>query len=183
VLFAAISRSSNHNEICVLCSPLRDLDVEMDDVERFTSCTFPVGGAPIALGVVARVTGAPSVKTETGFLATSSTSPISTCTVIPLIASATRSASVSETDGSRTAINEQKPFTGIGRSSSNAVAAIDVFLFAFLVRVGSGGHTNSHSHPHVLFFGDFLRISGRGTEAVTWLIVSLPARLQSLAGS
>jgi hypothetical protein len=39
----------------------------MDDVERFTSFAFPIGRASIALGVVARVTGAASIETKPEF--------------------------------------------------------------------------------------------------------------------
>jgi hypothetical protein len=51
-------------------------------------------------------------------------------------------------------MNEQKPFTGIGHSSSTRVAALDMLLFSFLKQVGSGGHTNPHGHPHFSFSGD-----------------------------
>lgn len=58
-------------------------------------------------------------------------------------------------------VNEQRPFTGIGRSSSIAIAALDVLFFSFLKQVGSCGHTNSHGSPHFSFIGDQVEVRAR----------------------
>src|SRR6201993_3745953 len=91
-------------------------------------------------------------QNETGFLATSSTSPISTCTVIPVdrlsheIGKPVRSGRLPHRDKRAETVHRNRSFI------FNAVAAFDMFLFAFLVQVGSGGHTNSHCRPRFSVF-------------------------------
>ena len=107
-----------NDEIRVFSSSLGDLGVKVNDVQRLTSFTLAIRWMSIALGVVARMTRTPSVKTKPDFERHGAPHQSSRALRFPFTASATRSDSSSETESSRTATKEQKPFTGIGRSSS-----------------------------------------------------------------
>src|SRR5579859_807915 len=113
-----IRGSSDDDEVRVFSSSFGDLGVKVNDVQRLTSFTLPAGWLSIALGVVARMTCTASIETKPDFERHGAPHQSSRALYFPFTASATRFDNPAETDGSRTAVNEQKPFTGIGRSSS-----------------------------------------------------------------
>src|SRR5437016_2137477 len=117
-VFFKIRGDADHDEVRVFSSSFGDLRVKVNDVQRLTSFTLPVGWVSITLGVVAGMACAPSIKTKPDFERHRAPQRSPRASWFLLSASATRSPSLSETDSSRTATNEQKPFTGIGRSSS-----------------------------------------------------------------
>jgi hypothetical protein len=67
VAFFTIVRRADNDEVRIVSSLLRDFGVEVNDVQRFTSLTLPIGWASIALGVVARVAIASSIETKPHF--------------------------------------------------------------------------------------------------------------------
>src|ERR1700758_4023594 len=116
--FFTIGGRPNHDEVRVFSSSLGDLRVKVNDVQRLASFTLPIRWMSIALGVVARMPCAASFKTKTDFERHRTPHKSPRVPWLPLRAAATASVSRSETDNSRTAMNEQKPFTGTARSSS-----------------------------------------------------------------
>jgi hypothetical protein len=124
-------RRSKHDEIHVLSSPLRDLHVKMDDIERFTSSTFPVKRASIALRIVARMAGALSVETKRILSDISVTSAISTPTVVSVegfcdqSGKRIRNGQLPHSDKRAEAVHRNRPFI------LNSVATFDVLLLAF----------------------------------------------------
>src|SRR4051794_40097357 len=107
-MFFTFRRSSEHDEVCVFSPSFGDLRVKVNDVQRLTSFTLAIRWMPIALGVVAGMLCTASVETKTYFERHRAPHQSPRGAWFPLRASATRSASLSETGSSRTAINEEK---------------------------------------------------------------------------
>src|SRR6266481_1848320 len=117
-LFFATARSSDQDAMLVLSPSLRDLGVKMNDVQRFTPFTIGMLWPSVARGVITRVQVAFTIKTKSDSERHRIPHQSRCKPRPPLIACATSSSTVSETDNSRMAMKEQRPFTGIGRSPS-----------------------------------------------------------------
>jgi hypothetical protein len=66
-VFFTIRGSSDYDEVRVFSPSFGDLRVKVNDVQRLTSFTLSIRWMAIALGVVAGMTGTPSVKTKPDF--------------------------------------------------------------------------------------------------------------------
>src|SRR5258707_13215593 len=115
-LFFRTGGRSKHHALPFSRSSLCDPDVKMNDVQRFTPFASPVLWSSIASRVIPRVQATFAIKTKSDSERHQIPQQSPREPGFPL--SAWASPNKSEAGISLTAMKEQRPFTGTGRSSS-----------------------------------------------------------------